>query len=203
MSFPVFLCRILQSYDGLEYFFPVPSSYLTMKSKTLCFNNPTQCRCLKKTTWMVLGYYVFVPPPYSLLPFPSALLDTREKTREGLTLETTYSFVAELKKVPLYMWWQKKEWRITIWSNPTSLLTTTPLALEHLCSTHLHASIYLVIIKYYPTSLQDLSYISFFFLSIFYFEKWQFLRIFWYCEKANVTSKIWFSKFYPIFIFKK
>jgi hypothetical protein len=53
---------------------------------------------------MVLGYYVFVPPPYSLLPFPSALLDTREKTREGLTLETTYSFVAELKKVPLYMW---------------------------------------------------------------------------------------------------
>ncbi len=48
--------------------------------------------------------YVFVPPPYSLLPFPSALLDTREKTREGLTLDTTYSLVAELQKVPLYMW---------------------------------------------------------------------------------------------------
>jgi len=27
--------------------------------------------------------YVFVPPPYSLLPFPSALLDTREKQGKG------------------------------------------------------------------------------------------------------------------------
>jgi hypothetical protein len=41
---------------------------------------------------------------HSLLPFPTALLDTREKQGRGLTLDTTYSFVAELKKVPLYMW---------------------------------------------------------------------------------------------------
>jgi hypothetical protein len=167
------LVQDLQSYDGLEYF-PSAKFPPNHEIKDTLFQQPNPVYMLKEDNMDGTRLYVLDPPPFPFA-FPKCTTWHKRKTREGLTLDTTYSFVAE----------------------PTS--NNNPLALEHLCSTHLHASIYLVIIKYYPTSIQDLSFISFFFLSKkFCFEKWQFFKIL-YCEKAHVTSKIWFSKFYPIY----
>jgi hypothetical protein len=83
VSFPVFLCRTLGSYDGLEYF-PSAKFPPNHEIKDTLFQQPYPVYILKEDNMDGTRLYVLVPPPF--IPFCLSQVHylTQEKNKGGV-----------------------------------------------------------------------------------------------------------------------